>query len=296
MSYEVRNTILHGKVLAQDGTLVSASYDDAMELAERFNGQLIKSHIAGKYLIKLPEHINKIEECDCQVGEPEEITTDFVPIATPQVNKDVDAMRNELMRSAKMAIKINDILKSGGNIELNSWVQRKLIRAADYIETVFDYLDYESRYPNEMNEAMAPQAPQAPAAPAATAVQAPKPVLGMVTMIKIGPDGKPQGVPIRVQGGSIAGKQAAGYHVVGESASAGASGAGGIAAGGGNGFANGGPGTLFRNTNNTPPRKKKKTESAMTDAEKGETGPKFTGYWKGTDKGTPGKKMVGGGS
>lgn len=27
--------------------------------------------------------------------------------------------------------------------------------------------------------------------------------------------------------------------------------------------------------------------------EGGETGPKFTGYWKGTDKGKPGKKMVG---
>jgi hypothetical protein len=25
-----------------------------------------------------------------------------------------------------------------------------------------------------------------------------------------------------------------------------------------------------------------------------ETGPKFTGYYKGTDKGKPGKKMVGG--
>ena len=28
-------------------------------------------------------------------------------------------------------------------------------------------------------------------------------------------------------------------------------------------------------------------------SEGGETGPKFTGYWKGTDKGKPGKKMVG---
>ena len=26
---------------------------------------------------------------------------------------------------------------------------------------------------------------------------------------------------------------------------------------------------------------------------KEETGPKFTGYWKGKDKGKPGKKMVG---
>jgi hypothetical protein len=31
----------------------------------------------------------------------------------------------------------------------------------------------------------------------------------------------------------------------------------------------------------------------MTSAEKNPTGPKFTGQWKGTDAGTPGKKMVG---
>jgi hypothetical protein len=29
------------------------------------------------------------------------------------------------------------------------------------------------------------------------------------------------------------------------------------------------------------------------DESVGETGPKFTGYWKGKDAGTPGKKMVG---
>jgi hypothetical protein len=36
------------------------------------------------------------------------------------------------------------------------------------------------------------------------------------------------------------------------------------------------------------------TESTMTDAEKEARGPKFTGYWKGKDKGRPGNKMVGG--
>jgi hypothetical protein len=49
------------------------------------------------------------------------------------------------------------------------------------------------------------------------------------------------------------------------------------------------------------PRKKKKTqkptdkktESAMSNAKNNPRGPKFTGYYKGTDKGTPGKKMIG---
>jgi hypothetical protein len=35
-------------------------------------------------------------------------------------------------------------------------------------------------------------------------------------------------------------------------------------------------------------------EGTMNDAEHHDSGPEFTGYWKGTDKATPGKKMVGG--
>jgi hypothetical protein len=40
--------------------------------------------------------------------------------------------------------------------------------------------------------------------------------------------------------------------------------------------------------------KKNVAESSMAKAEQHSTGPKFTGYWKGTDSGTPGTKMVGG--
>lgn len=38
---------------------------------------------------------------------------------------------------------------------------------------------------------------------------------------------------------------------------------------------------------------KKLNEGTMTSAEQHSEGPKFTGYWKGTDSGTPGNKMVG---
>ena len=37
------------------------------------------------------------------------------------------------------------------------------------------------------------------------------------------------------------------------------------------------------------------TTESMKSAENNPSGPEFTGYWKGTDKGKPGKKMVGGG-
>lgn len=80
--------------------------------------------------------------------------------------------------------------------------------------------------------------------------------------------------------------------IIAEDASGGSSSAGGVASsmGNGTGFASGGIGMQKR--------KKKKyeevEENSMTDAEKEGQGPKFTGYWKGTDKGRPGKKMVGG--
>jgi len=39
---------------------------------------------------------------------------------------------------------------------------------------------------------------------------------------------------------------------------------------------------------------KRLNEGTMTSAEQHSEGPKFTGYWKGTDASTPGNKMVGG--
>jgi hypothetical protein len=78
-----------------------------------------------------------------------------------------------------------------------------------------------------------------------------------------------------------------GMKIVAEDASSGASRAGGVASsmGNGTGFASGGIGMQKR--------KKKKFEEVEETVEKDE-GPKFTGYWKGKDKGKPGKKMVGG--
>ena len=66
--------------------------------------------------------------------------------------------------------------------------------------------------------------------------------------------------------------------------------AGGIAGsmGGGNGFLFGGPGAITRYG-----KKRKKTKESMKSAESNPSGPNFTGYWKGSDKGKPGKKMVG---
>ena len=104
-----------------------------------------------------------------------------------------------------------------------------------------------------------------------------------------------------------------GYRVA-EDASAGASSAGSMGGGFGNGFANGGPGSIMRRK----PRKKNEFESEepadpvkkpqpgrwatrkngqkywqYEGLSEEESDTKFTGYYKGKDKGKPGKKMVG---
>jgi hypothetical protein len=239
---------------------------------------------------------------------------------------------------------------------LEGWVQAKITKAADYLESVYHYMDYEMKNPSEVEEAVTAYGPgedpqaaqQAPGAPkqdpnaAKPGETSPTPPAGgstpaattpgMVKMSKLDQNKKPSGTPVMVKSSEIASKQKQGFFVIGEAkeekkvvhcsqcgkgfsaaglkpphhtgfshckdhkgmkiiaemASAGASSAGGFASstGNGTGFANGGIGMQKR--------KKKKFEGTMDDAEKESTVPEFTGYWKGKDKGRPGKKMVGG--
>jgi hypothetical protein len=201
---------------------------------------------------------------------------------------------------------LHELLKNVGEEQgLDGWVQRKLTRAADYIESVFDYMDYEMRYPEE--EMMEdPQVPGQLQPPQGQQTGTPQPTAnngtpggkpdtppgatqtpGMVKMGKIDTNGNLQGQAIMVAASQVKSKQQAGFHVIGESASGGASSAGGVAVGAMNGGAgSNNVGSLFGGTYNQK-KKKRKVET------KGETGPKFTGYYMGTDKGPPGKKMVG---
>lgn len=269
MTYEIKDNPVHGKMLAENGKIIITDRNVATQLAERFNAKLVKAH-SNRYMVQLPESINDIDECDCQSGQLQPDTYNQYP------DHEVQMARQELYRTAKLAIMTHELLKQVGERQgLEGWVQSKLTRAADYIETVFDYLDYEMRYPSEMyNEAdlnpggSAQATPgttpagqqglkpgQAPIQPSDGKTQTP----GMVKMAKVDMNGKIQGQPIIVPQNSIKSKQQAGYRVIGESASGGTSGAGGIATstGFGNGFLNGGPGAISRR-----PKKKKNTTEA----------------------------------
>jgi hypothetical protein len=310
MSYEVHNSSIYGKILYKGGRPVIVNYDDAEKLLQRFSGTSVWKLPTGRYLIKLPETITSLDECDCEiVSQPQQQQPYAMGSNYSEEPRDneVHMARADLYRTAKLAIMLHEMLKNVGEERgLDGWVQRKLTRAADYIESVFDYMDYEMRYPEE--EMMEdPQVPGQLQPPQGQQMGTPQPTAnngtpggkpntppgatktpGMVKMGKIDTNGNVQGQAIMVPASQVKSKQQAGFHVIGESASAGASSAGGMAVGAMNGGAgSNNVGSLFGGTYNQK-KKKRKVEAS------GETGPKFTGYWKGTDKGTPGKKMVGG--
>jgi hypothetical protein len=301
MSYEIHNSTLHGKVLSKNGKPVIENYETAGKLSQRFSSTPLKV-FENRYMIKLPENVNSVEECDCEIvgtSEPSYSSMGSRYSEEPRDNE-VHMARADLYRTAKLAIMLHEMLKNVGEERgLDGWVQRKLTRAADYIESVFDYMDYEMRYPEEgMMEADTPIQGMPAASPTQQSQQTPggvapkKPGLtqtpGMVKMGKIDTNGNVQGAPIMVPAAQVKSKQQAGFHVIGESASGGASSAGGIAAGAMNGgMGSNNIGSLFGGTYNQK-KKKRRTEAS------GETGTKFTGYWKGKDKGKPGNKMVGG--
>jgi len=313
MGYEVHNSSIYGKILYKDGRPVIVNYDDAEKLLQRFNGTSVWKLPTGRYLIKLPETITSLEECDCEiVGQEQPYAMGSQYSEEPRDNE-VHMARADLYRTAKLAIMLHEMLKNVSEERgLDGWVQRKLTRAADYIESVFDYMDYEMRYPEEEmmedpqvpGQLQPPQGQQQPTPQPNTQSQnnTNKPdagknqTPGMIKMAKLDTNGKVQGLPVMVPATQVKSKQLAGFHVIGESASAGASSAGGMAVGAMGGVGSSSVGSLFGGTYNQKKRKKKRTEGTMSDAEKESTGPKFTGYWKGTDKGPPGKKMVGGGA
>jgi hypothetical protein len=270
-----------------------------------------------------------------------------------ELDHEVDMARAELHRAAHSAIALGKILERISEEQgLEGWVQAKITKAADYLDSVYHYLEYEMNASHDVDEGVAaygpgedpndPQSakPQAPGAPQQNpnaqqpGQQSTTPPAGgstpgstspgMVKMAKLDAQKKPIGTPLMVKSAEIAAKQKQGFFVIGESkeekkvahcsqcgkgfsasgvdakyktgfshckdhkgmkviaedASAGASSAGSMG-GSPTGFASGGIGMQKR-------KKKKIGEETVENDE-----PTFTGYWKGKDKGKPGKKMVG---
>jgi len=77
--------------------------------------------------------------------------TGFVPHGQSRVDHEVDMARSDLVSSIKNAKSIYDMLKDRSEEEgIEGWVQEKLIKAADYLNAVKEYLD-EKQYQQEGN-------------------------------------------------------------------------------------------------------------------------------------------------
>ena len=246
------------------------------------------------------------------------IPTTINPKSHHEPDHEVEMAKSDLYRAGKSAMELHKMLKSVSEEKgLEGWVQAKITKAADYLESVYHYLDYQMRGEHELDEQLpgstttAPAAAPGVAAPAGTVVQAnpqmaaaaaakaaqqrkkalqdairqkqkelsdlqkqlSAPVtvsenkivkeefkntynvgdkvsgsVGSGTIVSVSKKVNIDGlVKVKLQNGEIVTVKTTDLKHIDETASAGASAAGGIATAlGGNGFVNGGPGTLKR--------------------------------------------------
>ena len=278
MSYQLYESPIHGKIIGKGRSPAIFNKQQALQMAETYQGKCISAG-AGRYMVGVPEWANTLAECECDANPQGMQMIQLRPDTYNQgdvsyQDHEVQMARQELYRTAKMSIMLHELLKNVDESQgLEGWVQAKLTRAADYIETVAAYLDYEMRNPTpQMMEDPIGAAQQAagqqqtvqtaqaampgqPTNPADAKTKTP----GMVKMARVDTNGKIQGAPILVPAAQVRSRQQTGFHVIGEDASSGGSSAGGIASsmGSGNGFANGGPGTVQRRS-----KKRRRTAEA----------------------------------
>jgi len=64
-----------------------------------------------------------------------------------EADHEVQMARAELYKIAKYAIKLHDMLKGVSEAEgLEGWVQSKITKAADYMNSVYSHMDYETQF------------------------------------------------------------------------------------------------------------------------------------------------------
>jgi len=64
-----------------------------------------------------------------------------------EMDHEVQMARADLYKTAKYAIKLHDMLKGVSETQgLEGWVQAKITKAADYIGSVYNHLDYEMKF------------------------------------------------------------------------------------------------------------------------------------------------------
>jgi hypothetical protein len=87
------------------------------------------------------------ESCGCN-GNPE--MSEVTPHSQSNESDDIQMAKNEIYNTVFHATEIYNKLKTAKNLE--GWVQSKITKAADYLNSVKHYLDYENLHSEENEE------------------------------------------------------------------------------------------------------------------------------------------------
>jgi hypothetical protein len=99
-----------------------------------------------KELSAKPEPIKEAELAEDDIilvpGQGSKMRTGFVPHGKSRVDHEVEMARSDLFSAAKNAQKVHAMIKHVSEDEgLEGWVQEKIIKANDYLNTVREYLE-----------------------------------------------------------------------------------------------------------------------------------------------------------
>ena len=84
-------------------------------------------------------------------GQGRKFKTGFVPRGQSRVDHEVEMARSDLFQAAKNAQKVYQLIKHLSEEDgLDGWVQEKIIKANDYLNTVREYLEHKT-YMQEMS-------------------------------------------------------------------------------------------------------------------------------------------------
>lgn len=99
----------------------------------------------------------KLEEEDLIIvpGQGRRLKSGFVPHGQSRVDHEVEMARSDLFQAHKNAKKIYNLIKDRDESEgLEGWVQEKIIKANDYLNTVREYLEHKTLTKEGMKGAM----------------------------------------------------------------------------------------------------------------------------------------------
>lgn len=126
----------------------------AMDLKDMDNGNFQKKYKKSKeqmkFLLGDPDAKKTVHEADLQEddlilvpGQGHRLKSGFIPHEQDRRDHEVEMARSDLFQAAKNAKQIYEIIENVSEDEgLEGWVQEKIIKANDYLNTVREYLEH----------------------------------------------------------------------------------------------------------------------------------------------------------